>query len=98
MAHTAFECLTLQEMLARLAKYSREGDLALVERAYAFAEKAHQGQVRRSGEPYFSHPVHVASILVELQLDAPSVAASLLHDTVDDVEEVTPEVIQSSSG
>ena len=98
MAHTAFERLSLQEMLGRLAKYSQPGDLALVEKAFGFAEQAHEGQVRRSGEPYFYHPVHVASILVELQLDAPSVAAALLHDTVEDVEAVTLDVVQAQFG
>ncbi len=85
-------------MLARLSKYSQEKDLALVEKAFAFGEKAHEGQVRKSGEPFFYHPIHVASIMVELQLDASSVAAALLHDTVEDVEEVTLEVIQKEFG
>ncbi len=98
MAHTAFESLTLQEMLTRLGKYSQEQDLDLVRKAYAFSEEAHQGQVRRSGEPYFFHPINVASILVELQLDAPSVAAALLHDTVEDVEDVTLDVIREQFG
>lgn len=98
MAHTAFERLSLPDMLSRLEKYSQPGDLALVEKAYAFSEEAHREQVRRSGEPYFSHPVHVASILVELQLDAPSVAAALLHDTVEDVEGITLEDIQNGFG
>ena len=98
MAHTAFERLSLQDMLLRLGKYSEPEDLALVEHAYAFSEQAHQGQMRRSGEPYFFHPLHVASILVELQLDAPSVAAALLHDTVEDVEGVTLEIIQAKFG
>ena len=98
MAHTAFERLSLQDMLARLEKYSQPSDLDLVRKAYAFSEEAHQGQVRRSGEPYFFHPLHVASILVELQLDAPSVAAALLHDTVEDVEAVTLDIIQAQFG
>ncbi|MGI6695288.1 MAG: RelA/SpoT family protein [Christensenellales bacterium] len=98
MAHTAFERLSLQDMLTRLGKYSEESDLELVRKAYAFSEKAHQGQVRRSGEPYFYHPLHVASILVELQLDAASVAGALLHDTVEDVEGVTFEIIEAEFG
>ncbi len=98
MAHTAFERLTLDEMLTRLAKYSTDEALAVVKKAYAFAQEAHQGQVRRSGEDYFSHPVHVASIIVELQLDVPSVAAGLLHDTVEDVEGITLDVIEKNFG
>ncbi len=98
MAHTAFERLTLEEMLARLTKYSSEEALGVVRKAYEFAREAHQGQVRRSGEDYFSHPLHVASILVELQMDVPSVAAGLMHDTVEDVSSITLDVIEKNFG
>ena len=85
-------------MLARLSKYSTEAALAVVKKAYEFAQEAHQGQIRRSGEDYFSHPLHVASIIVELQLDVPSVAAGLLHDTVEDVDGITLDVIEKNFG
>jgi len=98
MAHTAFERLTLEEMAARLGKYSTAEGLAMVKKAHGFAQQAHAGQIRRSGEDYFSHPEHVASILVELQLDAASVAAGLLHDTVEDVEGVTLDAIERDFG
>jgi GTP pyrophosphokinase len=55
-----------------------------LERAYAAAEKAHSGQLRKSGEPYITHPVAVAQILTELGMDLPTVMAALLHDTVED--------------
>ena len=61
-------------------------DLGLVERAYKIAEGAHQKQRRRSGEPYFVHPVRVATTIAQLGLDASSVAAGLLHDAVEDSE------------
>lgn len=96
MASTAFEKLTLDEMLTRLKKYSTDEGLAMVQKAYEFGQNAHQGQTRKSGEDYFSHPVNVASILVELQLDTPTVAASLLHDTVEDVEGVTLDTIEKN--
>lgn len=98
MASTAFESLSLEEMIARLSKYSTAESLALVKKAYDFAVEAHRGQTRRSGESYVSHPIHVASVLVELQLDAASVAAALLHDTVEDVEGVTLDVIEKQFG
>ena len=63
-----------------------KADLAMIERAYAVAEKAHRGQMRKSGDPYITHPVAVATILAELGMTAPTLAAALLHDTVEDTE------------
>ncbi|WP_158864476.1 RelA/SpoT family protein [Leifsonia sp. AG29] len=61
-----------------------KADLSLIERAYAVAEKAHAGQKRRSGEPYITHPVAVAQIIADLGIGAKTIAAALLHDTVED--------------
>ena len=58
----------------------------LVRRAYATADQAHRGQFRKSGDPYITHPVAVTEILAEYGLDAASLAAALLHDTVEDTE------------
>jgi (p)ppGpp synthase/HD superfamily hydrolase len=63
--------------------YLSNQELALVEEAFAFAHAAHQGQLRRSGEPYITHPVAVAGILAELGMDSETLAAGLLHDTVE---------------
>jgi guanosine-3',5'-bis(diphosphate) 3'-pyrophosphohydrolase len=63
-----------------------KGDIALIERAYAAAELAHRGQKRRSGEPYITHPVAVAQILADLGIGSKTVAAALLHDTVEDTD------------
>jgi GTP pyrophosphokinase len=63
-----------------------KSDLALIERAYATAERAHEGQKRRSGEPYITHPVAVAQILAELGIGTKTLAAALLHDTVEDTD------------
>ena len=98
MAQSKFESLSLEEMMTRLQKQNPGDNLALVEKAYHFAEQAHAGQVRKSGEPYFSHPQYVASILVEIQLDAPTIAAGLLHDTVEDNEHITLDVIEKEFG
>ncbi|HEV7811930.1 MAG TPA: bifunctional (p)ppGpp synthetase/guanosine-3',5'-bis(diphosphate) 3'-pyrophosphohydrolase [Leifsonia sp.] len=63
-----------------------KADLSLIERAYTVAERAHSGQKRRSGEPYITHPVAVAQILADLGIGAKTIAAALLHDTVEDTE------------
>lgn len=72
-------------MLAVRANHPK-ADLSVIERAYAVAERAHQGQVRRSGDPYITHPVAVATILADLGMTPPTLAAALLHDTVEDTE------------
>jgi len=92
------ECRTLEDLLLTMSKYHPEANLALVEKAYYFAEKAHSGQMRKSGEPYFIHPVIVSGILAKLMLDAPTIAAGLLHDTVEDCEDVTLELIEKEFG
>src|SRR5688572_19536631 len=61
-------------------------DLSLIERAYTVAERAHEGQKRKSGEPYITHPIAVAQILADLGIGSKTVAAALLHDTVEDTE------------
>ncbi len=75
---------TLHELLTALKLRSTEGELALVRHAYEVAESAHHDQMRRSGEPYISHPLTVAGILARFNLDAHTVAAALLHDVVED--------------
>ncbi|NLD51296.1 MAG: bifunctional (p)ppGpp synthetase/guanosine-3',5'-bis(diphosphate) 3'-pyrophosphohydrolase [Clostridiales bacterium] len=85
-------------MIARMQKYHPDDNYALIEKAFNYAQKAHEGQLRKSGEPYFSHPQNVASILVEIMIDAPTVAAGLLHDTVEDNEDITLEDIESEFG
>ena len=91
---TQDECRNLDELIGTLVKYHPEANVELVEKAYHFAEKAHAGQMRKSGEPYFIHPLTVASILARLMLDAPTIAAGLLHDTVEDCKDVTLEIIE----
>ena len=98
MSTSSFESLSLPQMLTRIQRYSPGDGYQLVEKAYHFAENAHKGVIRLSGEPYINHPVFVASVLVELMLDPPTVAAGLLHDTLEDVESVTYEVLQREFG
>lgn len=75
---------TLDDLLARIKAYYPQADLKFIEKAYYFSEKAHEGQIRRSGEPYISHPLSVAAILADLQMDLETIATGLLHDTVED--------------
>ncbi|NLD83882.1 MAG: bifunctional (p)ppGpp synthetase/guanosine-3',5'-bis(diphosphate) 3'-pyrophosphohydrolase, partial [Clostridiales bacterium] len=99
MAYTAYKSLTLDEMLEKVKKYDDSpASLDLIRRAGLFAQQAHQGQYRKSGEEYIIHPMYVASILVELTIDPPTIAAALLHDTVEDCENVTLPVLQEQFG
>ena len=85
MAYTAYEPMTMDEILARVKKVDTDGKgIDLVRRAYDFAAEAHKDQKRKSGEPYIIHPLYVASIITELMIDPPTIAAALLHDTVED--------------
>jgi guanosine-3',5'-bis(diphosphate) 3'-pyrophosphohydrolase len=72
--------MSLAELVEKAKEYLSPEKIALVEDAYQFAAKAHQGQVRKSGDSYIEHPLQVAFILAELQLDASTLAAALLHD------------------
>ena len=85
------------EFTRHLGHYLPPPDVALVERAFAFSEHAHQGQFRKSGEPYITHPLAVASILSQWRLDAQGLAAALLHDVMEDTS-VTKTQIESSFG
>ena len=68
----------------KLLERASKAEVALLEKAFTTAETAHTGQLRKSGDPYITHPVAVAEILAELGLDIPTIAAALLHDTVED--------------
>lgn len=76
--------IRLNDILQRVAGYHPDADLDIIKKAYVYSAKVHQGQVRKSGEPYLIHPLEVAGILAELRLDEASITAGLLHDTVED--------------
>lgn len=84
--------IRIQNILDQLAQNHPEDDLDLVERAYIYSARVHEGQTRLSGEPYLSHPLEVAGLLAELKLDAVSVAAGLLHDTIEDTKTTKAEL------
>ena len=98
MAFTSYEAMPLDQMLNRVQKYHPGNGYQLVEKAWKFAETAHAGQVRKSGEPYFIHPCFVASILTDLMIDPPTIAAGLLHDTVEDCAGITLDTLRTEFG
>jgi GTP pyrophosphokinase len=77
---------TVDVLVKTVRSHHPKGDVALIERAYAAADRAHAGQKRKSGEPYITHPVAVAQILADLGIGPKTIAAALLHDTVEDTE------------
>lgn len=80
------QVLTAEQVIDRTRKYLNEEHVQFVQKAYEFAEEAHQGQFRKSGEPYIIHPVQVAGILANLEMDPATVAAGFLHDVVEDTD------------
>ncbi|MEO6827559.1 MAG: bifunctional (p)ppGpp synthetase/guanosine-3',5'-bis(diphosphate) 3'-pyrophosphohydrolase [Microbacteriaceae bacterium] len=76
----------VETLIRTVRQHHQKSDTSLIERAYQVAERAHTGQLRRSGEPYITHPVAVAQILADLGIGAKTIAAALLHDTVEDTE------------
>jgi len=73
-----------EKLKAKIKKYNAGCDFALLDEAYNLSKKAHDGQLRESGDPYISHPLEVAHILADLELDCTTIIAGLLHDTVED--------------
>src|SRR4051812_23885480 len=72
------------ELTRKILEYDPKADTALIDAAYELAQQAHSTQRRDNGEPYFTHPVAVANILIGYRLDVASIATALLHDTVED--------------
>ncbi len=86
-----------QDLILRVRKYHPSDDISLIEKAYHVARDAHKGQVRKSGEPYIIHPLCVAIILADLELDKETIVAGLLHDVVEDTI-MTDEEIREEFG
>ena len=89
--------MDIDQLLDRLKSYNAEADLGVVRKAYEFSAKAHEGQRRRSGEPYLQHPIAVAGVLTSLKTDVTAIVAALLHDTLEDTM-ATPEELESEFG
>lgn len=75
---------TIDSLATSLSGYLEGEQVNLVRRAYYYAEQAHDGQFRRSGEPYVTHPLAVAGILSEMHMDPQSLVAAMLHDVIED--------------
>ena len=84
--------IRIQEILDKVAANNHDANLELIQKAYVFAATAHAGQTRLSGEPYLSHPLAVAYTLADMGFDEPTVAAGLLHDTVEDTGTTIEEI------
>ena len=84
--------VTLEELIEKVKSYNTK-DIDLIIKAYNYASKKHEGQKRKSGEPYIIHPLNVAFILAEMHADIDTICAGLLHDTIEDTD-VTREDIE----
>ena len=84
--------IRINDIIESIYDYNPDADLGLIDRAYIFSAKVHDGQMRLSGEPYLLHPLEVAGILADMKLDAVSVAAGLLHDVIEDTHATEDEI------
>ncbi|MBR5816910.1 MAG: bifunctional (p)ppGpp synthetase/guanosine-3',5'-bis(diphosphate) 3'-pyrophosphohydrolase, partial [Anaerotignum sp.] len=75
-----------KELVEKIKSYHPTDDFSMLEKAYQLANNAHKDQKRKSGEPYIIHPLKVAYILAELELDMESIVAGILHDVIEDTE------------
>jgi (p)ppGpp synthase/HD superfamily hydrolase len=74
----------LETLTGKLSAYLAPEQVSAVRRAYFYSEQAHDGQIRRTGQPYVTHPLAVADILADMRMDQPSLIAALLHDVIED--------------
>lgn len=89
--------IRINDIIDKIAENNPDADLDIIDRAYIFSARVHEGQVRLSGEPYLSHPLEVAGILADMKLDTVSIAAGLLHDVIEDTH-ATPDEIKNMFG
>ncbi|MBI4817487.1 MAG: bifunctional (p)ppGpp synthetase/guanosine-3',5'-bis(diphosphate) 3'-pyrophosphohydrolase [Deltaproteobacteria bacterium] len=89
--------IRLNDILESVRSYHAEADFDLIRKAYVYSAKVHQGQVRKSGEPYLVHPLEVSGLLAQMKLDEFTIAAGILHDTIEDTL-ATPEELQTLFG
>ena len=84
--------IRLNDITSQILSYHPKANIELVEKAYVYSAKVHQGQIRLSGEPYLSHPLEVAYILTKMKMDVTCIAAGFLHDTLEDTEAKADEI------
>ena len=87
-----------ETLMSKAIEYTPTDKLDVIEKAYAYAEDAHRGQKRKSGEPFITHPLETAMVLADLKLDADALAAALLHDVVEDSDDILVQDIQDQFG
>ena len=92
MSDEVQKAVTIDMILEKVHSYQADADLEKIKKAYSFAEQAHRGQVRISGDAYIMHPLNVAYILTGLHLDDETVCAALLHDVVEDTHATLEEM------
>lgn len=85
--------ITIEDVIARQKQNNPNADIELITKAYNYAKENHGSQVRMSGEPYMIHPVNVAYILSELELDDETICAALLHDVVEDTPRTHEDIV-----
>jgi guanosine-3',5'-bis(diphosphate) 3'-pyrophosphohydrolase len=88
--------IDVEDLIALVRNYNPRCNAELIRKAYAYGMKMHDGQMRKSGEPYFTHPVAVAAILTEQRLDDATIVTALLHDTIEDTRSTYAEVARCS--
>jgi len=75
--------IRISDIIDKVSEHNPDADIDIIDRAYIYSARVHDGQVRLSGEPYLSHPLEVAGILADMKLDPVSIAAGLLHDVIE---------------
>ncbi|MFT4150723.1 MAG: bifunctional (p)ppGpp synthetase/guanosine-3',5'-bis(diphosphate) 3'-pyrophosphohydrolase [Paracoccaceae bacterium] len=90
--------IDVEDLIALVRNYNPRTNADLIRRAYDYGGQMHEGQTRKSGEPYFTHPVAVAAILTEMRLDDATIVTALLHDTIEDTRSTYTEVAQMFGG
>ncbi|MBN1273687.1 MAG: bifunctional (p)ppGpp synthetase/guanosine-3',5'-bis(diphosphate) 3'-pyrophosphohydrolase [Candidatus Aminicenantes bacterium] len=87
--------IRFDDILEKVSSYYKGKDSTQLQKAYVFAAQAHKGQVRRSGEPYLSHPLEVANMLADMKLDVVTICSGLLHDVLEDTDVTAPELTKT---
>ena len=84
--------IRINDIIDKASQYNLEDDLDIIDRAYIYSARVHDGQMRLSGEPYLSHPIETAVILANMKMDAVTVATGLLHDVLEDTPTAKDEI------
>ena len=89
-----FRMIRLDDIIDKVRSYKPDADILAIQKAYIYSAKMHEGQLRKSGEPYLIHPLGVAMIIAEMSLDVPSICAAMLHDVIEDTPSKVEDIRQ----